>query len=289
VETEDQTIQLNDGRTLGFAQYGAAGGHPVLYFTGGNRSRLEGRWFATAVETANVTLIVPDRPGFGLSDLQPQRKFLDWPTDIRQLIEALQIDRFGVFGLSGGAPHVAAVAHQLPTQMTRAAIISGVAPPEMPKRFVGLWPPLRLLFFSARYLPRLNRFLLKQMSAFYADPHQMMQRMKQALPQPDVQLLEERPEIITIFSAAAQEAHRAGIAGDAWEWHLYNQPWGFRLSEIQVAVGLWYGQYDRNVPVGMGHYWAQQLPQSRLHVVEDGGHFSTINNHIGEILAYLTA
>jgi pimeloyl-ACP methyl ester carboxylesterase len=40
--------------------------------------------------------------------------------------------------------------------------------------------------------------------------------------------------------------------------------------------------------VGMGHYFAQELPNNRLHVVEDGGHFSTINNHIEEIFSHLT-
>ena len=288
MDTENQTIQLRDGRRLGFAQYGPVEGQPIIYLSGGNSSRFEGRWFVHAVEQANVNLIVPDRPGFGLSDFQPNRQFLDWPADVTQLAEALQIERFGIFGLSGGAPHVAAVVHQLPARIIRAAIVSGVAPPEMQNRFTGIWPPIRLIFFTARYMPRLNRFLLNQMSAFYADSQQMLKRMKQALPQPDVQLLEERPEIIEIFSAAAQEAHRSGLDGDAWEWRLYNQPWGFNLKAIHAEIGLWYGEFDQNVPVGMGRYWAQQLPKNQLHVVEDGGHFSTINNHIGHILAYLT-
>ncbi len=288
LDSENQILKLNDGRALGFAQYGPADGRPIFYFTGGNSSRLEGRWFAQAVTEANVNLIVPDRPGFGLSDFQPNRKFLDWPADVAQLADTLQIERFGIFGLSGGAPHVAAVAYQMPERITRAALVSGVAPPEMPRRFAGIWPPIRLIFFTARHMPWLNRFLLKQMSAFYADSEQMMQRMKQALPTPDVHLLDTRPEIIEIFSAAAQEAHRVGLDGDTWEWRLYNQPWGFDLNEIHTETGLWYGEVDRNVPLGMGRYWAQQLPNSKLHMVEDGGHFSTINNHIGDILAYLT-
>jgi hypothetical protein len=37
----------------------------------------------------------------------------------------------------------------------------------------------------------------------------------------------------------------------------------------------------------MGYYLDGQLSNSRLTVVH-GGHFSTINNHIGEIFEYLT-
>ena len=171
--------------------------------------------------------------------------------------------------------------------MTRAVIVSGVAPPEMPNRFKGMWPPIRLIFFSARHLPGLNRMLLKQMGGFYADKEQMFKRMKQALPAPDVALIDSRPEVIDIFSAAAKEAHRNGIDGDAWEWHLYVRPWGFELMDIQTEIGLWYGEFDQNAPVGMGHYLAGQFPNSRLTVVQDGGHFSTINNHIGVIFDYL--
>ena len=78
--------------------------------------------------------------------------------------------------------------------VTRAAIVSGVAPPEIPNRFKGMWPPVRMIFFTARYLPTINRMALKGMGNFYADKEQMLKRMKQALPAPDVVLIEARPE-----------------------------------------------------------------------------------------------
>lgn len=284
---ENETFQLKDGRTLSFARYGTPGGQPVFYFTGGNSSRFEGRWFDQAAGELGVDLVVPDRPGFGASDFQPGRRLLDWPQDVNQLADACGFDRYAIFGLSGGSPHVASLAYAAPQRLTRAAIVSGVAPPEMPDKFRGMWPPVRLIYSTARRWPALNRFLLKQMGSFYADPEQMRKRMRQALPAPDVQLIETRPEVITIFSAAALESHAQGIQGDAWEWQLYVHPWGFDLAEITLEIGLWYGKYDRNVPPGMGHYLDQVLPNSRLQMVEDGGHFSTINNHIRAILSYL--
>ena len=286
--SDSRHIRLRDGRQLAYARYGKVGGQPIFYFTGGNSSRLEGMWFEQAAQQHAIDLIVPDRPGFGLSDFKPDRQFLDWPADVEQLADSLNIDRFAILGLSGGSPHVAAVCRQLPERVTKAAIASGVAPPEMPDKFTGMWPPVRMIFTSARYAPWLNRILLGQMSKFYADEEQMRSRMKQALPAPDVALIDARPEIMSIFSAAAREAHRQGVQGDAWEWQLYVHPWGFGLDEIPGEIGLWYGTVDKNVPVGMGHYLAQHLPHGRLTVVPDGGHFSTINNHISTIFNYLT-
>ena len=94
--------------------------------------------------------------------------------------------------------------------MTRAAIVSGAAPPEMPGRFRGMWLPIRALYLVARRAPWLSRIALKRMGAFYANKEQMRKQMVRVLPAPDVELMERRPEIIDIFAAAATEAHRDG-------------------------------------------------------------------------------
>lgn len=289
MNTCNQHITLADGRRLGYARLGTRGGKPIFYFTGGNSSRYEGLWFEDAARAEGIDLVVPDRPGFGLSDFQPGRRFVDWPADVTQLADSLGIDEFAIFGLSGGSPHAAATAFRIPERVRRAAIVSGVAPPEMPAATKGMWPPVRMMFFTARRFPDLNRLLLRQMSNFYADEQQMLRRMKQVLPPPDVALIHARPEVIRIFSQAAGEAHRNGVAGDHHEWTMYVRPWGFQLEEIRTEIGLWYGAVDGNVPPGMGEYMHSRLQHSRIRIVPDGGHFSTINNHISEIFTYLTS
>jgi pimeloyl-ACP methyl ester carboxylesterase len=281
------SITLQDGRQLGYAEYGDSQGLPVFYFTGGNSSRLEGKWFELAASQNGIRLLVPDRPGFGLSDYQSNRQLLDWPDDVAELADALSIERFSVFGLSGGGPHVLVTVSKSPERVMRAVVVSGTAPPEMPGLYNGMWLPVRLLFITAKYFPRINRFLLKQMSRFYSDYDQMINRMNQFLPAPDAELIKRNPQIMKIFAQSAQEAHRNSIDGDAWEWHLYVNPWGFGFDGIVIDILLLYGVYDRQVPPGMGRYLAERIPRARLFEVEDGGHFSTINNHIGEIFNYL--
>ena len=287
MDTLNQTITLRDGRSLGYAEYGPTNGTPVFYFTGGNSSRLEGKWFEEAARKKHVRLIVPDRPGFGLSTHHPDRRLPHWADDVSQLADSLSIKSFSVFGLSGGGPHVLAVAHNIPERINKIAVVSGTGSPEMPDKFRGMWPPVRLIFFTAQYLPSVNRFLLKQMSAFYSNEEQMLIQMKQALPDPDVEIIDRRPDIIKIFAEATREAHRHGIDGDAHEWQLYIKAWGFDLREITKEIKLWYGIFDQQVPIGMGRYLSHELPNASLIEVEDGGHFSTINNHIDEIFAYL--
>lgn len=115
----------------------------------------------------------------------------------------------------------------------------------------------------------------------------MRAQMLNRLPAPDQDLLKSRPDVLEIFARDTVEAHRQGIAADAQEWQLYIRPWGFALEDIALPVSLWYGQYDVMVPPAMGRFLDQHLPQSQLHLVEDGAHFSTINNHFIDICADL--
>lgn len=280
-------LSLRDGRRLGYARLGAPGGAPVYYFHGGNGSRIEAQWFEHAARKRGVELIAPDRPGFGLSDLQPRRRLLDWPADVAALADSLGHRRFAVFGLSGGGPHVVATCHALPGRVTRAAIVSGLAPPEMPHRLRGMWPPLRALFALARFAPGLQRVALRRMSAFYADRAALEAGMLRALPAPDRELISRDPRVLGVFSASAREAHRNGIDGDACEWQIYLAAWGFALGAVKTPIALWYGDADANAPPAMGRYLAASLGDARLHAVR-GGHFSTIHDHIDPILAGLS-
>ena len=283
----NQTISLSDGRTLGYAEFGVAEGYPIFYFHGGNGSRFEAQWFADAATKNNVRLIAPDRPGFGLSDFQSDRKMRDWANDVMELSNHLGVDKFSIFGLSGGGPFVASLAYFIPEYLNKAAIVSGTAPSSATGRFKGMWFPVRMIFFLARRLPALNRVALKQMGKFYSDPEQMRNTMLKGLPKPDVAFLERVPVAVDIFSADASESHRQGIDGDAHKWQLYVHDWGFRIEDISIEIGLWYGRYDTQVTPAMGEYFATTLQHGVFHLVEDGGHFSTINNHIEAIFDYL--
>jgi pimeloyl-ACP methyl ester carboxylesterase len=64
------TLTPRDGRTIGYAQYGDPSGKPVFFFHGGAGSGLEHPADVCAI---GARLICTDRPGHGLSDLQPDR------------------------------------------------------------------------------------------------------------------------------------------------------------------------------------------------------------------------
>ena len=73
----------------------------------------------------------------------------------------------------------------------------------------------------------------------------------------------------------------------AWDAALIARPWGFSLRDIKLPVDLWHGDADRNAPLQMGGYLAEQLPNSYLHILRGEGHFSVVVRHIETILQTL--
>ena len=71
-----QQISLQDGRALGYAEFGPPDGFPVFYFHGFPSSRLDWQLVSedSLLQDLNVRIIAPDRPGYGLSDFLNGRK-----------------------------------------------------------------------------------------------------------------------------------------------------------------------------------------------------------------------
>ena len=139
--SETRFVRLRDGRNLAYSEWGPAEGVPVFGFHGTPNSRLV-HLGADAPRAAGVRLILPDRPGLGRSDFQPGRTLLDWPRDVAELADALGIDRFAAFGVSGGGPHAASCAAALGDRVTAVGLVSAAGPaydaPEVAQRC--RWP-----------------------------------------------------------------------------------------------------------------------------------------------------
>ena len=126
----NRQIKLKDERLLGYSEYGALDGKPVFYFHGHPGSRRD--WSAydsgNAAAELQARVIAVDRPGHGLSDFKPRRTIPDWPDDVTELAEALNVGRFAVLGASGGGPYAAACAFKIPQRLAATAIVCGMGP-----------------------------------------------------------------------------------------------------------------------------------------------------------------
>lgn len=256
----DSTLQLRDGRTLGYAQYGEPGGKPVFFLQGTPSSRLMHPDDSITCRLG-VRLITVDRPGFGLSTFQPGRTLLHWPTDLCEVADVLRIERFAVVGISGGGPYVAACAHEVPHRLAAAAIVAGVGPFDAPGATQGSPASRRIGAFVARHLPGLTRPLIWLTMNPQRDVVTFFRRYTASDPQSDQAVLAQ-PGMREMFMASYAEATRTGVRGFAWEVRLHARPWGFRLEDIPMLVHLWHGEEDTSTPPGMARYVAKAIPES---------------------------
>jgi pimeloyl-ACP methyl ester carboxylesterase len=63
----EATIELADGRSVGFATYGQPDGTAVVWCHGGPGSRMEPAYLGAEAADAGLLLIGIDRPGYGIS------------------------------------------------------------------------------------------------------------------------------------------------------------------------------------------------------------------------------
>lgn len=270
----DETIRLNDGRTLAYSEHGDLYGQPVIFLHGNPGSRLMRHPDESIAESLGIRIIAPDRPGYGLSDHQPRRKLTDFASDINQLADALQLDEFALFGVSAGGAYVASLAHALPDRLTQVAIISGTAPfDKIPDPYEGMNPT----YVQAFKLARLPEWFLRPLVSM-AD--------KQITNKPDVywegvmqragvddKAILQQPEVKAQVLNYMPEAIRQGSYGRTREAKILVSPWGFELNAIQTPINLWYWRGDTIVPVAHGQYLADNLPNANLHLEDGGGHF----------------
>jgi len=287
----NQHFTLSDGRMLGYNEYGPIDGKPLFYFHGTPSSRVEWQMFGGEQLASHLHLrvISIDRPGMGLSDFQAGRRLSDWPADVVELADGLGIDHFAVLAFSGGGPYAAVCALAIPDRLTCVGIVSGAGP--FPETGVaeGVNPVSRRFFDLCRDKPVRGRLLLRMMGvmAHYA-PNRLIEESLAALPEPDQAVL-KRPEVRQCYLQTLREAQRRGPCGAQHDTALMVSPWEFRPQEIAVAVHLWHGEADREIPISMGRTLAAALPKSQAHFYPEEGHLSVLVNHVQDILEVFAA
>ena len=282
------TIDLPDGRALGYREYGEATGTPIVYLHGLPGSRLDPVALDEEYRSLGLRLVAIERPGYGLSTARRSWGLLDWPADVVAVADRLAIERFAVFGYSSGGKYAAACAYALPTRVTGAAIVSDVGPPTTPRFRDGLGRTDRLsMTLATRARPlalaywRFARLLAERR------PETFLGEFEKELSEPDRNTLAD-PEVRKIVLATAREAMRHGAAGVVDDSAIQARAWGFDLSEIQTAVQLWHGDRDELVPLHHATYAADRIPNARLTVMEGVGHLA-VTSRGGEIATALAA
>jgi len=282
-------MELADGRELAWIEYGVREASPVFAFHGSPGTCHHFAGLAEVASRKGVRLIAPDRPGYGHSTYQSARSYESWTRDVAQLADHLGIERFGVIGHSSGGPNAAACGRFLADRLVGCAVVSGPAPPGANVAKDEMLRSNRLAQRVAPVAPALSGAVFEAgLRQGRRAPDKAMAWMDRTLPPCDFAVI-QRPEVRAALRAelARPLAATAGRAA-VQDLQLELKPWGFALEEIEIAIHVWHGDADRNVPFANGLYQASAIPDATLHRVPHEGHWIHYT-HFDEILDCLAA
>lgn len=239
---------------------------------------------ARASAAMGVRLIVPDRPGYGLSDPHPGRCLLDWPLDAATLMDALGIEYFGVLGYSSGSIYALACAWLLADRVTHMVLLGAMAPNLLaPEVSAVMSPAVRDALRQARDDPDALR---QGFAPLARDPDRFFALLAGSLAPID-QPAFARPEVADAFRRDCRESVLQGVEDMVWDYVLATGDWGFKPEEVYVPAAIWQGEADINTPPAMAEYLAERLPRCRLHRLPGEGHMCLFSHWDG-LLAELT-
>jgi pimeloyl-ACP methyl ester carboxylesterase len=281
-----QAIRTRDGRTLEVHELGDPGGFPIVHHHGTPGSGLlYERW-----RTDGVRLIGYDRAGYGGSERVPGRNIGAVAADVEAIADALELERFATWGISGGGPHALACAALCGDRLTAAASLAGVAP----------WEAEGLDWLTGMGEDNITEFGLVLAGEGPLRP--ALERDRDELVA--ITAEELRGTWDTLLGAADREACAGGLAAyelggiqhgltttaDGWidDDLAFAAPWGFDLGAIDRPVLIVQGGDDRFVPKAHGEWLAAHVPGCEAWLDDEHGHLTLLEHLIPDVHAWLS-
>lgn len=280
-------VRLPDGAVVAFQEYGDPLGTPVIFCHGWPSSRTMAQLAHEPARALGIRIISPDRPGISESSMQLDRKLSDWPRVVEQLANDLEIKKFRILAISGGAPYAYATAIAMPERVRAIAIVGGVIPFAELKDFKGLLPFYRWMLAFYRNRPQLLRqlfFLARPFLSVRAPIRVRPLLLKMLLLRPcDAASLRDDAAFEAIFESQ-RRAWRGSVEGVLVDAQIYAEPWGLAIEDVRVPVRLWHGIEDRAFAVRLAEEMANRFPNCKARFVQNEGHYSLPIRHMREIL-----
>jgi len=136
----------------------------------------------------------------------------------------------------------------------------------------------------ASVLMNLMRTLIRTSAA---DKH--FERIRSRVPRASRDMDAMTPEFMRMLLESFREGLRSSAKGPQSDARVYGEPWPFKLSDIKVPVAIWHGTYDAQVPVSIGRYYAEHIPNARAAFPEEEGHVSIVTSYLEAIVGDLRA
>jgi len=276
---------MPDGRALEVHELGDPNGFPIVMHHGTPGS---GRVY-DRLAMPGVRLIGYDRAGYGGSDRNRGRTIASIAADVLALGDALGLERFATWGISGGGPHALACAALCGGRLTAAASLAGIAP----------FGAEGLDWLAGMGEDNVEEFGLVLQGEETLAPSLAEQREGMLAATPEelfaaVETLLGAADRAALTGALAEFIHSNTSHGlergvDGWidDDLAFAADWGFDLAGITTPVLIVQGGDDRFVPKSHGEWLAAHVPGCEAWIDDENGHLTLLENRVAEVHEWL--
>lgn len=263
------------------AESGRPGGRPIVFFHGFPGSHRQSIFLDRFAERFDLRILSVDRPGYGYSE--PLAGGLKaFVSALEGELDRLSVDRFFLLGVSGGNPAALCCAGYFGERVLAVGSVCGMAPfPEIPDAFS---PFQRRGFKFARWTP--ERILRHSIDRFLDsfDPKEKLKDLLRYVDERDREVL-QRPDVNATLMESIELARRQGSAGIVFDIKSLSSAWPLKWSDIQAPYFLWHGERDRILSPEMSRYMQTRVPNAKLRLFPNEGHYSLPIDQAEEILS----
>lgn len=235
---EELTVGTANGRSLTVYDAGDPGGRPVLYHHGTPSSGLPLGEHVLLARRQGIHLVSYDRAGYGESTRNPDRAVADVVRDVEAIADALGLEQFATWGISGGGPHALATAAGLPDRVVAVAAAASIAPPDRPELDLteGMGEGNVVEFGLAQQGEGALRPALVRDAAGMAelDVAGLVEAMRPFLSDVDAAALDG--ELGAYLLDSFRRSLARGVDGWVDDDLAFVRPWGFELGAIQAPT-----------------------------------------------------
>ena len=244
-----QTIQLSDGRRLAFREYGDAAGRHMLAFHEGMGSSLLPPGTDALARRLGLRIVCAERPGFGMSDPNPDYSFDAVADDMVELCDHLRLEDIRIAAILSGTPSAVQTAIRLNGRANRLLICSG-RPPRPSTHADGARNPL--ILFRERI----------QSSPWVIDTFYSIIRLQLTVPlvervirrtavfsDGDRAYFEDHPELAEYIAAYVGECLAHTVRGPADELKAFRRARNLTAAELRTPLIIWHGEEDVLAPL----------------------------------------
>jgi pimeloyl-ACP methyl ester carboxylesterase len=264
-------------------------GFPVVVHHGTPGSGLPYAVHDGLAREQGIRLLGYDRPGYGGSARRPGRSIADCAADVSAIADALELSRYGSWGISGGGPHVLACAALCDDRLVAVASLAAVAPygADGLDWLAGMGEENHVEFGKTLEGESALRAYLEPEAAelVRAQADDLVRLMETLLG------AEDRAVLSGAFAEYFLETGRHAVAPGVDGWLdddlAFARAWGFELSSIDRPVLLLHGEDDRFVPVSHGRWLAERIPGVEARIDAHDGHLTLFERRVREVHDWL--